>query len=116
MSILVGVIGGDAVEARDPLRVFPHSPIALPYFTLPHPPCLTLPHPTLPCPDLPYPLYTLRYPALPYSTSGASVIQVLSRKLNQRYFRGSLYMETDVEVGSSVAAESVVSTLSTGAP
>ncbi|CAN0254647.1 unnamed protein product, partial [Laminaria digitata] len=34
--------------------------------------------------------------------------QVLSRKLNQRYFRGSLYMETDVEVGSSVAAESVV--------
>lgn len=35
--------------------------------------------------------------------------QVLSRKLTQRYFRGSLYMETDVEVGSSVAAESVVS-------
>ncbi|CAN0148017.1 unnamed protein product, partial [Ectocarpus sp. 12 AP-2014] len=34
--------------------------------------------------------------------------QVLSRKLNQRYFRGSLYMETDVEIGSSVAAESVV--------
>ncbi|CAM9492827.1 unnamed protein product [Sphacelaria rigidula] len=34
--------------------------------------------------------------------------QVLSRKLTQRYFRGSLYMETDVEVGSSVAAESVV--------
>ncbi|CAM9638285.1 unnamed protein product, partial [Hapterophycus canaliculatus] len=34
--------------------------------------------------------------------------QVLSRKLNQRYFRGSNYMETDVEIGSSVAAESVV--------
>ncbi|CAM9437959.1 unnamed protein product, partial [Discosporangium mesarthrocarpum] len=33
---------------------------------------------------------------------------VLSRKLTQRYFRGSQYMETDVEVGSSVAAESVV--------
>lgn len=38
----------------------------------------------------------------------ALVGQVLSRKLTQRYFRGSLYMETDVEVGSSVAAESVV--------
>lgn len=38
----------------------------------------------------------------------SAITQVLSRKLNQRYFRGSLYMETDVEVGSSVAAESVV--------
>lgn len=36
-------------------------------------------------------------------------MQVLSRKLTQRYFRGSHYMETDIEVGSSVAAESVVS-------
>ncbi|CAN0343527.1 unnamed protein product [Ascophyllum nodosum] len=34
---------------------------------------------------------------------------LLGRKLNQRYFRGSGYVETDVDVGSSMIAERIVS-------
>ncbi|CAN0218256.1 unnamed protein product, partial [Laminaria digitata] len=58
-----------------------------------------------------------RFKLIPSIVSGPFIVRkavgnkpaLLGRKLSQRYFRGSGYVETDVDVGSSIIAEKIVS-------